>query len=61
MNKTETVRLFSKIMLQNEELKELLVRVLEGQQVLQEKQQMLREGQSKLLGNQKIIWERLKQ
>ena len=60
MGKTEIVQLFSKIILQNEELKELMEKSLEGQRIIQEKQQTLREGQSKLLGNQKIIWEKLK-
>ena len=60
MNKSETVQLFSKIIIQNKEIKELLLQVQAHQGTLAEKQKMLREGQSKLVKNQNTIWEALK-
>ena len=60
MNKSETVQLFSKIIMQNKEIKELLLRIQAHQGTLSEKQKMLREGQSKLVKNQNTIWEAIK-
>ena len=61
MNKTETVQLFSKIIAQNEEVIALLKNLEGHQHQLQERHLVLLDRLSKLLNNQKVIWETLKQ
>lgn len=61
MNKTETVQLFSKMICQNEEMKELVLRAMAQQLQTLERQDVLSKGQEKLIKNQNIIWQKLKQ
>ena len=60
MSKAETIQLFSKLIEQNLELKELLLNLQKNQSESLKRQKVLREGQEQLLKNQNIIWELLK-
>ncbi len=61
MSKQETVRLYYRLMKKNEELIILAKETMERQSGLNQELTEVRKALKILLGNQKVIWEKLKE